>query len=70
MTEIVTILIWPATVIVIVLILRKPLASLVASAKKLKYKDLELEFSKDIEQVQADAKEALPEAPDKSKSAV
>jgi hypothetical protein len=70
MTELFHIAIWPVTVIVIVLILRKPLARLVESTRKLKYKDLELEFRKNIEQIQAEAKEVLPEAPDKAKSTV
>jgi hypothetical protein len=70
MTEVLHIAIWPITVIVIVLILRKPLARLVESTRKVKYKELELEFRKDIEQIQAEAKDVLPEAPDKAKSTV
>jgi hypothetical protein len=70
MKEILEVVIWPATVLIVVLILRRPLTRLLESTKKLKYKELELEFSKGIEQVQAEAKEALPEVLDKNKSSV
>src|SRR5262245_24456347 len=70
MKEVLEVVIWPVTVLILVLILRRPLIALLQSTKKLKYKDLELEFRKGIEQVQAEAKEALPEVLDKNKSSV
>jgi hypothetical protein len=70
MKEILEVVIWPVTVLAVVLILRRPLVGLVESTKKVKFKELELEFGEDIEQVQAEAKEVLPEAPDKEKSSV
>jgi hypothetical protein len=70
MKEILEVVVWPITVLAVVLILRRPLAGLVVSTKKLKFKELELEFGEDIQQVQAEAKGVLPEAPDKGKSSV
>jgi len=63
MNEIIEILVWPVTVVIVVLILRQPLARLVRSTKKLKYKDLELEFRESIEKLQAEVQEVLPDEP-------
>ena len=47
MIEIIKIVIWPATIIVAIILLRKGLVDLIPNLKKLKYKDLEVEFEKD-----------------------
>jgi len=61
MKEILEVLAWPATVVVVVAILRKPLGDLVRAATKLKYKDFEVEFQKGIDNLKQDASDALPE---------
>lgn len=47
MIEIIKIVIWPATIIIAIILLRKGLVNLIPNLKKLKYKDLEVEFEKD-----------------------
>ena len=47
MIEIIKIVIWPATIIIAIILLRKGLVDLIPNLKKLKYKDLEVEFEKD-----------------------
>lgn len=54
-------LIWPITTIVALLILRSPLSELVVTLKKLKYKELELEFEREAKQILAEAERDLPE---------
>lgn len=61
MNEVIEILVWPATVIIVVLILRQPIAKLLQTTKKLKYKELEVEFRESIEKLQAEAQEILPD---------
>jgi hypothetical protein len=51
---------WPLAVVVIILILRKPLAGLIPLLQRLKYKDLELEFGERVEEVKAEADAVLP----------
>lgn len=62
MREIIEILAWPATVVVVVAILRKPLADLVRTATKVKYRDLEVEFQKGIDSLRQTVPDALPGA--------
>ena len=53
---------WPAVLGGVVIWLRKPLAGLVAALRSAKYKDLELDFGKKLEEVEAKAESArLPE---------
>ena len=61
MKEILEILVWPAALIVLVVILRKPLADLLRTARKVKYKDFEIEFQKGIDSLKQEASEALPD---------
>ena len=53
--------IWPATVMAVVAILRASLSQLIPTLKKLKYKDLELEFEREANQIRAEAERDLPE---------
>lgn len=53
-------LIWPITVITLFLLLRKELPNIIKSIKKLKYKDVELEFGDAIKAVAKDAKDSVP----------
>ncbi|MEW8351071.1 MAG: hypothetical protein AB2689_22595 [Candidatus Thiodiazotropha taylori] len=51
---------WPVSFIVAVFLLRSPLAELMPLLKKLKYKDIEVEFYKDTSDVVARLEEYLP----------
>jgi len=66
---------WPIATIIIILILRKPIAGLIPLLQRLKYKDLELDFGRRIEEIKdevadelppASEVQALPSAPDSS----
>lgn len=61
--RIIDILAWPFTIIVVVMMLRSPLSELVPTLKKMKYKDLELEFEKEANKILAEAERDLPEPP-------
>ena len=64
MVEMVKALAWPLTVIGSVLLLRTALLELIPTLRKLKYKDLELEFGRKLEQLVAKAEQAqLPASP-------
>ena len=54
---------WPLVVIVTVLILRKPLSSLIPLLRKLKYKDFEAEFSKEVSELRHIVKKEIPSPP-------
>lgn len=56
---------WPVTTIIVVLLLRKPLTELVPTLKKLKYKDLELEFEREANKILSEAERDLPELTEK-----
>ena len=47
---------WPATLIVVVLLLRKPLVSLFTFMRKLKYKEFEMESSEKVQALKFEAK--------------
>jgi uncharacterized protein YutE (UPF0331/DUF86 family) len=58
--EIVKAIIWPLTLIVAILLLWKPIhAFFPSSMAKLKYKDLEIDFSKQVQQLAEEAKQSL-----------
>ena len=46
---------WPGTLIVVLLLLRKPLASLIPFMRKLKFKEFEMEFSEKIQALKSEA---------------
>ena len=48
---------WPATIITLVILLRKPLSELIPLLQRVKYKDLEIEFGERLEEARA---EVLP----------
>ncbi|MDH3353433.1 MAG: hypothetical protein OEL87_03225 [Nanoarchaeota archaeon] len=59
LTKIVEISIWPATIVTVVLLLRAPLSQLVPTLKRLKYKDLELEFEREAYKILSEAERDL-----------
>lgn len=58
--ELVKALGWPVAVVIIVLVLRRPIAALIPLLQRLKYKDLELEFGRAVEEIKAEAVHELP----------
>ncbi|MFQ5847143.1 MAG: hypothetical protein ACE5IQ_05635 [Candidatus Methylomirabilales bacterium] len=61
--QIVNTLVWPATITIAVLLLRKPIGQLIQTLRFLRYRDLSLEFGKKLEQLEATADQAqLPAA--------
>ncbi len=52
--------VWPFTLVMTLLILRKPLNLLLPFAQSIKYKDFELQFCQDLNAVSEQASEALP----------
>lgn len=51
---------WPAAFLAVLLVVRKELPEIVRSLRKLKFKDVELEFGTEAKAVAAEAKEAIP----------
>jgi hypothetical protein len=60
LVEIIKTVIWPATVIVSVVVLRKGILELIPNLKKLKYKDLEVEFEKEAIKLRAIIERDIP----------
>lgn len=54
-------LVWPAFILFVLYILRGELPAIARSLKKLRYKDLELEFEKSAQEIVEKAKSSLPE---------
>ena len=61
-TAMTTALAWPVLVLVLVLVLRKPLSELIPLLERLKYKDLELDFTRRVREVASDAEAILAPA--------
>ncbi|OOE57993.1 hypothetical protein [Salinivibrio kushneri] len=61
LSEIIRSLAWPVTVVVLVFVLRRPIVELIPLLRRLKYKELELEFSQQVSELKAEA-EAISEA--------
>ncbi len=53
-SEIIKSLAWPAAVVSLVVLLKKPITQLIPLLRKLKYKELEMEFSKEIAELRAE----------------
>lgn len=49
---------WPGTLVVLVIILRKPIAELIPLLRNLRYKGLELDFDRGLEKLEAEADRA------------
>lgn len=54
-------LIWPMIVLILCALLRAPLVALLPQARKLKYKDFEMEFGEELKVASRDARQAFPE---------
>jgi hypothetical protein len=64
------VLVWPIVVILVICIFRSPIFGVIYNITKLKYKDLELEFSKELEKAENKAQELNLPKSDKLKQAV
>jgi hypothetical protein len=60
LAEVIKALAWPVTVVILLLLLRKPISDLIPLLQHLKYKDLELDFGKKVQELIADMKKELP----------
>lgn len=52
------VVIWPCVVFIIIFILRKPIKSLLPFVENIKYKDFEVKFRKELDQIKEEAKDA------------
>jgi hypothetical protein len=57
--ELIKALIWPIVFVIVLIVIRKPLAGLVPYLKRLKLGELEAEFDKTVEQIKADLDQDL-----------
>ena len=61
LVKIIELLIWPITVILITLILRKAIVDLLPKLSRLKYKELEIDFEQQALQLRAEVERDVPE---------
>jgi len=52
---------WPAAFVIVVVILKQPITKILSYLTKVKYKDVELEFSQAVRELRKETEEALPE---------
>lgn len=62
-SEITDSLVWPIVAVVALFLLKKPLSELIPLLRKLKWKDFEAEFGREIEGLRSRVNQALPEVP-------
>jgi hypothetical protein len=62
-TEVIKALAWPVTVFAIFLILRRPLTRLIPYLQRLRFRDIELDFGKQVEELAAEFHRELPTQP-------
>ncbi len=55
--QVITALAWPITLVIVLLLLRRPLLDLIPLLQRLKYKDLELDFGSKVQELAAEAQE-------------
>ena len=68
LSELIKSLAWPVTAIVLVILLRKSIIELIPLLKRLKYKELELEFSQEVTELKAEAEAIAKEKGEPSPS--
>ena len=59
LSEVISSLAWPSAAVLLVFLLRKPIVELVPLMKRLKYKELELEFSQQVLELKTEAESSL-----------
>jgi hypothetical protein len=55
LSELIKAVAWPLTAVVLVALLRKPIVELIPLLRRLKYKELELEFAQEVSELKAEA---------------
>jgi hypothetical protein len=55
LSELIKAVAWPLTAVVLVVLLRKPIVELIPLLRRLKYKELELEFAQEVSELKAEA---------------
>lgn len=68
-SEAIKALAWPTAIVAVSLMIRKPVIELLPFLRRLKYKEIELEFSKEIAQLKAEVKAAKPTTSHKDETA-
>jgi len=58
LTRLLDVVVWPSVVLIIIFMLRKPIKSLLPFVENIKYKDFEVKFRKELDQIKEEAKEA------------
>lgn len=66
--ELIDKLAWPLVLVFAVISLKRPLSKLIPLAKKLKFKDLELEFGQELKAVTQEAEGIFPELKDSNRN--
>lgn len=56
LSEVIKAVVWPVTLFLLVLMLRRPIIELLPSLRHLKYKEFELKFSEEIKELKTEAK--------------
>jgi len=62
MLQVLELLLWPVTLLIIILLLRQPLIKLIPKTKKLKYKEFEWDIETGLNEASQQANKALPDA--------
>ena len=60
LSKVIDALAWPATVAIVIFLVRKQLPEIASSLKSIKYKDFEMSFAKQVKEAVAEVREALP----------
>lgn len=58
LVRIIEALAWPGVALIALFVLRRPIADLIPMLQRLKYKDLELEFERDLDKLREEARDA------------
>ena len=61
--ELVKALAWPLTVMIILLLLRRQIAALIPALQRFRYRDLEFEFNREVQELAVRAREQIPAQP-------
>lgn len=63
LTDLVRILVWPVALVVLAIVFRQPLARLVVTVTQLRFRDLEIDFGRELEKLESKLPPEVGEAP-------
>lgn len=63
--ELIKALVWPVTALTVLFYLRKPLAGLIPLLQRVRYRDIELDFGKKVQELAQESKKELPQPAEK-----